>query len=81
MSHLLLKNLPTCSRVHIWWVRSIKATKPKEKACKLSDSGGLHLEVFPNGAKSWRLKYRIGGKDKRVVFGISQQPATPAHTW
>ena len=29
----------------------------------------MYLEIFPNGAKSWRLKYRIAGKEKRVVFG------------
>lgn len=48
----------------------IKAAKPKEKAYKLFDGGGMYLEVFPNGTKSWRLKYRIGGKEKRVVFGV-----------
>lgn len=48
----------------------IKAAKPKEKAYKLSDGGGMYLEIFPNGTKSWRLKYRIGGKEKRVVFGV-----------
>lgn len=48
----------------------IKAAKPKEKAYKLADGGGMYLEIFPNGTKSWRLKYRIGGKEKRVVFGV-----------
>jgi len=48
----------------------IKAAKPKEKAYKLADGGGMALEIFPNGTKSWRLKYRIGGKEKRVVFGV-----------
>ncbi|MBG0576000.1 tyrosine-type recombinase/integrase [Enterobacter ludwigii] len=48
----------------------IKAAKPKEKAYKLSDGGGMYLEVFPNGTKSWRMKYRFGGKEKRVVFGV-----------
>ncbi len=48
----------------------IKAARPKEKAYKLSDGGGMYLEIFPNGTKSWRLKYRIGGKEKRVVFGV-----------
>lgn len=27
----------------------IKAAKPKEKAYKLSNGGGMYLEVFPNG--------------------------------
>ncbi|WP_330983225.1 MULTISPECIES: tyrosine-type recombinase/integrase [Enterobacterales] len=48
----------------------IKAAKPKDKAYKLSDGGGMYLEVFPNGTKSWRMKYRFGGKEKRVVFGV-----------
>ncbi|EMM6764538.1 tyrosine-type recombinase/integrase [Pluralibacter gergoviae] len=48
----------------------IKAAKPKDKTYKLSDGGGMYLEIFPNGTKSWRLKYRIGGKEKRVVFGV-----------
>ncbi|ECA2717303.1 DUF4102 domain-containing protein [Salmonella enterica subsp. enterica serovar Braenderup] len=48
----------------------IKAAKPKAKPYKLSDGGGMYLEVFPNGTKSWRMKYRIGGKEKRVVFGV-----------
>lgn len=50
--------------------RQIDAAKPKEKAYKLADGGGMYLEVFPNGTKSWRLKYRVAGKEKRVVFGL-----------
>jgi len=49
--------------------RQIDSAKPREKSYKLSDGGGMYLEIFPNGAKSWRLKYRIAGKEKRVVFG------------
>lgn len=48
----------------------IKAARPRDKAYKLADGGGMYLEVFPNGTKSWRMKYRIGGKEKRVVFGV-----------
>lgn len=39
------------------------------KPYKLSDSGGLYLEVAPAGGKWWRLKYRIGGKEKRLSLG------------
>ncbi|AYP24114.1 DUF4102 domain-containing protein [Pantoea agglomerans] len=46
--------------------RQIDSAKPKEKSYKLADSSGMYLEIFPNGAKSWRLKYRIAGKEKRV---------------
>ncbi|HWV36881.1 MAG TPA: integrase arm-type DNA-binding domain-containing protein [Vulgatibacter sp.] len=33
------------------------------------DGGGLYLEVTPKGARLWRLKYRHGGKEKRISFG------------
>ena len=42
---------------------------PKDKAYKLADSNGLYLYVLPSGYRSWRWKYRFGGKEKRVVFG------------
>jgi len=47
----------------------IKNAKPKEKAYKLSDGGGLHVLVAPNGSKLWRLKYRIGGIEKLLSIG------------
>lgn len=48
---------------------AVKKAAPKEKAYKLYDSGGLHLFVTPTGYRSWRLKYRFGGKEKQIVFG------------
>ena len=41
----------------------------QEKDYKLADGGGLYLYVTSKGAKSWRLKYRFAGKEKRLVFG------------
>ncbi len=47
-----------------------KTAKPREKAYKLFDGGGLYLEITPTGSKLWRLKYRsIDGKEKRASFG------------
>lgn len=46
--------------------RQIDSAKPKEKSYKPADGGGMDLETLPNGAKSWRLKYRIAGKETRV---------------
>jgi integrase len=43
--------------------------RAKEKAQKLSDSGGLYLFVTPTGFKSWRLKYRVGKTEKRLILG------------
>lgn len=34
------------------------------------DGAGLYLEVTPAGGRYWRLKYRHGGKEKRLSFGV-----------
>jgi hypothetical protein len=49
---------------------AIKKAKPKETSYRLSDGGGMYLEVMPNGSKYWRMKYRYGGKEKRLAFGV-----------
>lgn len=49
---------------------AIKNAKPKLKAYKLSDGGGLYLEVSPAGGKLWRLKYRFQDKEKRLAIGV-----------
>lgn len=43
--------------------------KPKLTDYKLHDSGGLLLYVTKKGTKVWRLKYRIGSKEKQLVLG------------
>lgn len=43
--------------------------KPRDKAYKLSDGGGLHLLIQPNGSKLWRLAYRFEGKSKTLSIG------------
>ena len=48
---------------------AIRAAKPKAKAYKLSDSGGLHLFITPQGSRLWRLKYRVEGTEKLLSFG------------
>ncbi|MGN6227115.1 MAG: tyrosine-type recombinase/integrase [Dyella sp.] len=48
----------------------IRTAKPAASVQKLFDGGGLYLEVRPNGAKYWRLKYRFGGKEKAISFGV-----------
>jgi integrase len=45
---------------------AIKAAKPG----KHFDGGGLYLEVSEAGSRYWRLKYRFGGKEKRIAFGV-----------
>lgn len=49
---------------------AVRMAKPRPKTYKLSDSGGLYLEVAPNGSRYWRLKYRFDGKEKRLALGV-----------
>jgi integrase len=48
---------------------TIRGAKPGPKPLKLSDERGLFLLVQPSGGKLWRLKYRIGGKEKKLSLG------------
>jgi len=48
----------------------IRNTKPTAKSFKLFDMGGLYLEIYPNGRKWWRLKYRFNGKEKRISLAF-----------
>jgi integrase len=48
---------------------TIRAAKPKAKPYKLGDALGLFLLVQPSGGKLWRLKYRIGGVEKKLGLG------------
>ena len=44
--------------------------KPADKTKRLSDGAGMYLEITPKGAKYWRMKYRIHGKEKRLAIGV-----------
>ena len=48
----------------------IRQAKPKDKDYKLSDAKGMFLLVTKKGGKYWRLKYRIGGKEKLLSIGV-----------
>lgn len=39
------------------------------KPGKHADGLGLYVEATATGAKLWRLKYRFGGKEKRLALG------------
>src|SRR3954467_15144115 len=49
---------------------AVRKAKPETKSYKMSDGGGMYLEVMPNGSKYWRLKYRHAGKEKRLALGV-----------
>lgn len=63
---------------------TVQSAKAKEKSYKLSDSGGLYIEISPNGGKWWRYKYRYEGKEKRISLGtfpdVSLAKARENHT-
>jgi integrase len=48
---------------------AIRKAKSAEKVQRLFDGGGMYLEISPAGGKWWRLKYRFGGKEKRLSLG------------
>lgn len=42
---------------------------PDRRQARFADSGGMYLQVSPNGSKRWFLKYRIAGKEKQLALG------------
>lgn len=57
---------------------AIRQTKPGGKPVKLSAGKGLYLEVRPSGAKLWRYRYRIDGKEN--LFALGEYPERPIPT-
>jgi integrase len=47
----------------------IRSFSGSDTPYKKADEKGLYLEVFPNGSKLWRFKYRALGKEKRIALG------------
>jgi integrase len=47
----------------------ISAFRAGDTSYKKADAKGLYLEIFPNGSKLWRWKYRFAGKEKRLALG------------
>ncbi len=53
--------------------KAIKAFATKaQPGKKLADGGGLHLFMTPAGGTTWRIKYRIDGKEK--IYSIGPYP-------
>ena len=48
----------------------IRKAKAGAKPARFFDAGGLYLQASPTGAKLWRFKYRFGGKEKLLAFGV-----------
>ena len=63
---------------------NIKKAKPGEKTRKLSDGGGLYIQIEPTGGKLWRYQYRFERKLKLLALGkypdVSLQEARKRHS-
>jgi integrase len=50
----------------------VRNAKTNDKSIRLTDGGGLFLEVRTTGAKLWRYRYRIGGIEN--LFAVGRYP-------
>jgi Arm DNA-binding domain len=55
----------------------IRNSKPREKTYKIYDTRGLYMIVTPTGRRWWRFKFRFGGKERGICFGV--YPDVPPH--
>ena len=47
-----------------------RTAKPRDRAYKLFDGGGMYLYVTPSGSKTWRLRYfKPNGKEGTLIIG------------
>lgn len=47
----------------------VRAIRSSEKRVRVSDGGGLFLEVLPSGRKVFRLAYRLAGNQRTKMIG------------
>src|SRR5688572_25977637 len=47
----------------------IRNAKPRSGPYRLSDGQGLYLEIRPTGARLWRYRYRLVGKENLFAIG------------
>ena len=47
----------------------LKALRPREKPYKRSDARGLYVLVNTDGARWWRFRYRVSGREKLISLG------------
>jgi integrase len=47
----------------------IRNRSASEKPIKLTDAGGLYLEIRPSGSRLWRYRYRIAGRENVYAIG------------
>ena len=54
---------------------AIRRAKPAAEPYKLTDAKGLYLQVAPTGAKLWRYRYRINGRENLFALGEYAPPS------
>jgi hypothetical protein len=57
---------------------AVKNAKPGNTTRRISDGGGLFLEIRSNGSKYWRLAYRFNKKQKLLALGVYPQVSIQA---
>lgn len=50
-------------------VAAVEKAVKRDKPYKMADSGGLYLYVSTTGQRSWRMKFKLHGKEKLLTFG------------
>ncbi|BBV85172.1 integrase arm-type DNA-binding domain-containing protein [Escherichia coli] len=48
----------------------VRSAKPEEKEYSLVDGDGMFLLIHPNGSKYWRFRFRFGGRQHLMAFGV-----------
>jgi len=48
----------------------VSKSKAADKPQRLADGGNMYLLIQPNGAKYWRMDYRLAGKRKTLAIGV-----------
>lgn len=48
----------------------VRSAKPEAKEYSLVDGDGMFMLIHPNGSKYWRFRFRFGGKQHLMAFGV-----------
>ncbi|MGF6270567.1 integrase [Lelliottia nimipressuralis] len=49
---------------------TVRSAKPEAKEYSLVDGDGMFLLIHPNGSKYWRFRFRFGGRQHLMAFGV-----------
>ena len=61
--------------------QAVKKAKDSTKIIKISDGGGMYLQVQPNGSKYWRMNCRINGRQITLSFGLWPEVSLAEARW